>query len=288
MKLITAACMLLVALAGTCHASEDDPTVEMPGVHDLTPENFDQFVNGRKHALVEFYAPWCGHCKRMVPEFTKLGEKISGDGKLSSRVVVAKVDADKHREIGNRFDVKGFPTILYFARGKPVESHQPYQGGRSYKSFLEFLQKQLENDKGFARSASFDSLATKFLSAAADAKSAVVDEVTSAGGGLLDDAKTNAELYGRYMKKAVEKGSDYFQKEYERLERIIGSGAASPSKLAEAARKQSVLSAFIPSLNEDRQASDEAAEKVGEEAAGAVEDAKEMFEDASEEVEAEE
>ena len=59
--------------------------------------------------------------------------------------------------------------------------------------------------QGFARSASFDSLATKFLAAAADAKSAVVDEVTSAGGSLVDDAKTNAELYGRYMKKAVEK-----------------------------------------------------------------------------------
>jgi Endoplasmic reticulum protein ERp29, C-terminal domain len=59
--------------------------------------------------------------------------------------------------------------------------------------------------QGFARSASFDSLATKFLAAAADAKSAVMDEVTSAGGSLVDDAKTNAELYGRYMKKAVEK-----------------------------------------------------------------------------------
>ena len=59
--------------------------------------------------------------------------------------------------------------------------------------------------QGFARSASFDSLATKFLAAAVDAKSAVMDEVTSAGGSLVDDAKTNAELYGRYMKKAVEK-----------------------------------------------------------------------------------
>ena len=61
--------------------------------------------------------------------------------------------------------------------------------------------------QGFARSASFDSLATKFLSAAADAKSAVMDEVTGASGSLVDDAKTNAELYGRYMKKAVEKVS---------------------------------------------------------------------------------
>jgi protein disulfide-isomerase A6 len=259
----------------------------MAGVHDLTPENFDQFVNGRKHALVEFYAPWCGHCKRMVPEFTKLGEKVSGDGKLSSRVVVAKVDADKHRELGTRFDVKGFPTILYFSRGKPVESHQPYQGGRTYSAFLEFIQKQLENDKGFARSASFDTLATKFLGAAADAKSTIVDEVTSAGSSLFDDAKTNAELYSRYMKKAIEKGADYFQKEYERLDRIISSGSASPSKLAEAARKQSVLSAFIPSLNEDSKASKEAAQKVGEEAAGAAQDAKDMFEDASEELAAE-
>ena len=44
---------------------------------------------------------------------------------LTSLCACRQVDADKHREIGNRFDVKGFPTILYFARGKPVESHQP-------------------------------------------------------------------------------------------------------------------------------------------------------------------
>jgi thioredoxin-like negative regulator of GroEL len=44
---------------------------------------------------------------------------------LTSLCPCRQVDADKHREIGNRFDVKGFPTILYFARGKPVESHQP-------------------------------------------------------------------------------------------------------------------------------------------------------------------
>lgn len=56
-------------------------------------------------------------------------------------------------------------------------------------------------------------------------------------------------------------GADYFQTEYDRLDRIIGGGATSPSKLAEAARKQSVLSAFIPSMNEEK-AADEAAEQV--------------------------
>ncbi len=42
----------------------------------------------------------CGHCKRLVPEYTKLGEKIASDPKLKNRVLIAKVDADAHRELG--------------------------------------------------------------------------------------------------------------------------------------------------------------------------------------------
>jgi protein disulfide-isomerase A6 len=66
----------------------------------------------------------CGHCKRIVPELKKLGEAIAKDPKLSSRVVIAKVDADKHRAVGERFGVQGFPTIKFFGRGKPVADAQ--------------------------------------------------------------------------------------------------------------------------------------------------------------------
>lgn len=68
--------------------------------------------------------------------------------------------------------------------------------------------------------------------------------------------------YSEILRSLLRQGADYFQKEYERLDRIIAAGAASPSKLAEAARKQSVLSAFIPAMNADEKASDEAAQKV--------------------------
>lgn len=244
---VVVAVLALAALASVY--ADDDPTVSLKGVHDLSDEDFDAVVNGRKHALIEFYAPWCGHCKRLTPVYKQLGEKVSGDAKLSSRVVIAKVDADKHRDLGQRFGVKGFPTILYFARGKPVEQNTPYQGARSYEGFLAFINDQLENDKGFARSDALDAFATRFVEAAEDARVAIVEEAKAAVGAITGDAKAAADLYAKYMDKATVKGHEYFQKEYERLDRIISSGAVSPSKMQEVAKKASVLSAFIPGLN---------------------------------------
>jgi len=54
----------------------------------------------------------------MTPEYKALGEMIEKDPKLKARVVVAKVNADEHRSLGERFEVRGFPTIKFFPRGK--------------------------------------------------------------------------------------------------------------------------------------------------------------------------
>lgn len=59
---------------------------------------------------------------RLTPVYKELGEQVSSDGKLASRVVIAKVNADEHRGLGERFGIQGFPTIKYFGRGKSVES----------------------------------------------------------------------------------------------------------------------------------------------------------------------
>jgi len=102
-------------------------------VVDLTPDNFDSIVDGSKGAFVEFYAPWCGHCKSLAPEYEVVGEAFD---KVSS-VVIAKVDADAHRDLGGRFDVHGFPTLKWFPKGSTTP--EAYEGGRTADDIINFV-----------------------------------------------------------------------------------------------------------------------------------------------------
>lgn len=99
----------------------------------LTPDNFDDVVDGSVPAFVEFYAPWCGHCKNLAPEYEKVGASYSkADG-----VIVAKVDADAHKDLASRFGVRGFPTLKWF--NKDPSDPEDYSGGRSAEDIIEFI-----------------------------------------------------------------------------------------------------------------------------------------------------
>lgn len=99
----------------------------------LSESNFDSVVkDSSKHVLVEFFAPWCGHCKQLAPVYERVASAFSGE----KNVVVASVDATEHPELAQRFDVKGYPTIKYFGEsGEPED----YSLGRSEGDFVEFL-----------------------------------------------------------------------------------------------------------------------------------------------------
>jgi protein disulfide-isomerase A6 len=64
----------------------------------LTTDNFDAHVLGKKAALVEFYAPWCGHCKELTPKYERLAQIYAGD----KNVLIGKVDATEHESLGSR------------------------------------------------------------------------------------------------------------------------------------------------------------------------------------------
>ncbi|ROW15945.1 hypothetical protein VPNG_02440 [Cytospora leucostoma] len=103
-------------------------------VIDLIPDNFDKVVlQSGKPTLVEFFAPWCGHCKNLAPVY----EELAGAFEFSKDVQIAKVDADAEKDLGRKFGVQGFPTLKFFD-GK---SNTPtdYSGGRDLESLSSFI-----------------------------------------------------------------------------------------------------------------------------------------------------
>jgi len=97
----------------------------------LTNDSFDDFVKGEKITLVEFYAPWCGHCKKLAPDYTKAA------GILWPEIKIAKVDATVHAELGTRFGVTGYPALKVFNGN--VDSSSDYEGERDPQSIAQEL-----------------------------------------------------------------------------------------------------------------------------------------------------
>jgi protein disulfide-isomerase A6 len=99
-------------------------------VVDLNPSNFDSTVIQSDDLwFVEFYAPWCGHCKNLAPEWKKAASALKGF------VKVGAVDADQHRELGGRYGIRGFPTIKVFGANK--NSPTDYAGQRSASGIVD-------------------------------------------------------------------------------------------------------------------------------------------------------
>jgi protein disulfide-isomerase A4 len=112
--------------------SEDDGS----DVVVLTDDNFDSMVTADSIWLVEFYAPWCGHCKTLAPEYEKAATALKG--KSGDKVKLGKVDATTHEKTAGRFDVSGYPTLTFFTGGSSAKSY-PYEGARDEAGIVQFM-----------------------------------------------------------------------------------------------------------------------------------------------------
>jgi len=120
----------LVAIAALCGAEEEKKDSK---VVVLNKGNFDKIVNEAETILVKFYAPWCGHCKHLAPEYIKAAEILEKEG-----IILAEVDATVESDLANRFEVSGYPTLFVFHKGVKSE----YNGPREANGIVKYMRAQ--------------------------------------------------------------------------------------------------------------------------------------------------
>lgn len=107
-------------------------------VRHITDNNdFDKVVTGGTNVLVEFYAPWCGHCKTLKPEWEIVGDTFLPEDDIT----IAAVDATVAKYIATKYDVTGYPTIKFFPKGS--KEPQEFNGGRTADSIIKWVNDKL-------------------------------------------------------------------------------------------------------------------------------------------------
>ncbi|KAJ8955403.1 hypothetical protein NQ318_003501 [Aromia moschata] len=126
--------------------SEAIPESQNEPVKVAVAKNFDELVvNSGRDTLIEFYAPWCGHCKKLAPVYDELGEKLKDED-----VDIVKMGATAN-DVPSSYDVRGFPT-LYWAGKDSKDAPQRYEGGREVDDFIKYIAKHATNElKGYDR-----------------------------------------------------------------------------------------------------------------------------------------
>jgi protein disulfide-isomerase A6 len=108
---------------------------DLKGSFEIEAFDNDNSESSSTEAIfVMYYAEWCGHCKRTMPEFQKLMDSYSG----SVKIIAVNSESEENKSLVQSQNIKGFPTIRYYPSGLSGD-YQEYSGGRTQNDFMQYL-----------------------------------------------------------------------------------------------------------------------------------------------------
>lgn len=175
--------------------SEPIPEKQEGPVQIIVAKNYDDIVlDNTKDVLVEFYAPWCGHCKALAPKYDILAG-LYVDAGFADKVTIAKVDATAN-DVPD--EIQGFPTIILYKAGDK-KNPVTYSGSRSIEDLIKFIKEDgkhavevtYEEESAEAQKPIVESMAEQAAAATEAAKSAG-EEATEAVKSAASEASSAA------------------------------------------------------------------------------------------------
>lgn len=136
-KLFTALFVCCLSAHAALAEPESDGFEREDGIIVLTGENFQKALDHFDNLLVEFYAPWCGHCKAFAPDYVKIASILRDK---NQNVACAKVDAPEEQELIEKNDIQGFPTLKLYRKDKKTDT---YQGFRSVDTLVDWVTRKI-------------------------------------------------------------------------------------------------------------------------------------------------
>ena len=82
---------------------------------EITDSNFQEILAEGKPVVMDFWAPWCGPCKMVVPIIDELATEYEG------KVIIGKCDVDENGDVAAEYGIRNIPTVLFFKNGELVD-----------------------------------------------------------------------------------------------------------------------------------------------------------------------
>ncbi|CAI4057037.1 hypothetical protein N7582_000760 [Saccharomyces uvarum] len=123
-------------LASSVSAQQEAVAPEDSAVVKLSTDSFNEYIQSHDLVLAEFFAPWCGHCKNMAPEYVQAAEALA-----DKNITLAQIDCTENQELCMEHNIPGFPSLKIF-KNSDVNSSVDYEGPRTAQAIVQFMLKQ--------------------------------------------------------------------------------------------------------------------------------------------------